>query len=307
MVERYIIMCGGEYQHWKKPRQMSSVMGEELVARTIRLLRENGIKDIAISTNNPIFEKYGVPILKHDNLYITKWHSILEGDWFNCFYPTDEPVCYLFGDVFFSDNAIKKIVNTDTDDIEFFGSRPPFDDRYIKDHEEPFALKVFNVEHLREAIKKTRELKKEGKFWREPIMWELWTVIKNAPLQKVKGEFPAEFTVINDYTCDIDWEEDIRKIHEKLGGDKVIIRVEVIKNFTLAEFDKIKNIKRKNTDMKGVLYTGDEFECDKDMAEYLTGKNAHGITVVKVIGVKMDEVEKKDKVVKKRNAKKKKI
>ena len=49
MVNKYIIMCGGDYVKWKTPRQLSIVDGEELVARTIRLLKENGINDISIS------------------------------------------------------------------------------------------------------------------------------------------------------------------------------------------------------------------------------------------------------------------
>ena len=213
---KYIIMAGGNYNHWEKPRHLSIIQGEEVIARTIRLLRENGIEDISISSNNPIFEKFGIPVLHHDNLYNCKWHSILEGSWFNCFFPTDEPVCYIFGDVVFSPEAIKKIVETKTDDIEFFGSKPPFASNYIKTHEEPFALKVMNQEHLHKAIEKTRELDKEGKFWRKPLMWELWTVIKDVPLQTGPGQYPADYVVINDYTCDIDWEEDIRKFNEIL-------------------------------------------------------------------------------------------
>lgn len=292
MVKKYIIMCGGNYKHWETPRHLSVVNGEELVARTIRLLRENGIKDISISSNNPIFEKFGVPVLHHDNLYNCKWHKIEEGSWFNAFYPTDEPVCYIFGDVYFSDEAIKTIVETETDDIEFFGSKPPFADNYIKDHEEPFALKVTNQKHLHEAIEKTRELDKQGKFWRKPIMWELWTVIKDAPLQKEPGKYTADYTVINDYTCDIDFKEDIKKIEYKLGGIKMV-KCEVIKDFTLGRFDELKNIERKGLDTKGRLYVEDTFECEKDLADYLMGDNAKGEVVVKVIEI-VPEKEKEE-------------
>lgn len=218
MVEKYIIMCGGNYKHWEKPRHLSVVNGEELVERTIRLLKENGITDISISSNNPVFEKFGVPILKHDNLYNCMWHDIEEGEWFNCFYPTNEAVCYIFGDVFYSDEAIKKIVETETDDIEFFGSKKPFAKNYIKDHEEPFALKVANQKHLHEAIEKTKQLEKEGKFMRKPIMWELWTVIKNIPPQTKPNEYLCEYCAINDYTCDVDWEEDIEKLERVIRG-----------------------------------------------------------------------------------------
>lgn len=290
-------MCGGHYKHWETPRHLSVVKGEELVARTIRLLRENGVEDIAISTHNPVFEKFGVPILKHDNLYEARFWTIEEGNWFNCFYPTDEPVCYIFGDVFFSDEAIKTIVETETNDIEFFGSRSPFSKNYIKDHEEPFALKVENQKHLRKAIEKTKQLEKQGKFWRKPLMWELWTVIKETPLQTKKGEYPAEYTVINDYTCDIDWKEDIRKIEYKLGGKDMMVKCEVIKDFTLGRFGELKNIKRRMYEEQGKLFVGDTFECTKEVADYLMGNNSKSETVVKVIEITPEQSKEEPKKV----------
>ena len=46
-------MCGGKYGPFaNNPRQLIKVNGEPVVARTIRLLREAGIKDIAISSND---------------------------------------------------------------------------------------------------------------------------------------------------------------------------------------------------------------------------------------------------------------
>ena len=286
---KYIIMCGGNYKHWEKPRHLTLIKNEEIVARTIRLLRENGIEDINISSNNPIFEKFGVPVLHHDNLYNCRWRKIEEGNWFNCFYPTEEPTCYIFGDVVFSPEAIKTIIETETDDIEFFGSKPPFADNYIKTHEEPFALKVVNTKHLWEAIEKTKQLDKENKFWRKPIMWELWTVIKNTPLQKVKGEFPADYVVINDYTCDIDFMEDAEKMNILLGGIKMI-KCEVIERFTLGRFNELRNIVRKSMEKYGELFVGDTFECKKELADYLLGGNDKKKTVVKVIEIEPENL-----------------
>ena len=310
MVTKYIIMCGGNYKHWDTPRHLTVVMGEEIVARTIRLLKENGIEDISISTNNPIFEKFGVPILKHDNLYEAKYWTIEDGYWFNCFYPTDEPVCYLFGDVFYSDEAIKKIIKTETDDIEFFASKEPFADNYIKDHVEPFALKVVNQKHLRKAIEKTKELDKKGKFWRQPIMWELWTVIKGTELQKQKDKYPAEYVVINDYTCDIDWKEDARKLNIMLGGEKMV-KCEVInQNLEVREWKRLKNIKRiKNNDeilQPNFFEIGDTFETDEEFASYLAGETPKLSTVcIKVLEVIPEKIEKQEtKTIKKPTVKK---
>ena len=203
---KYIIMCGGQYQRWSTPRQLLKVNGEVILERTIRLLRESGVEDIAISSNNPIFGALGLPLLMHENSYNANGYDNFTGYWCDAFYPTDEEVCYIFGDVYFSPEAIKTIVETDTDDIEFFASAPPFPPEYQKPWAEPFALKVKNTEHLKNAISLTKQYQDQGLFKRKPIMWELWQVIQATPLNQINYH---NYTVINDYTCDIDYPEEV--------------------------------------------------------------------------------------------------
>lgn len=203
-------MCGGTYVNIKHPKHLLKVNGEEIVARTIRLLKENGVEDISISTNNPVFEKFGLPILKHENHYVVRQYNDFDGYWCNAFYPTDEPTCYIFGDVIFSPEAIKTIVETETGDIEFFASAPPFAENYPKQYVEPFAFKVVNTKHFKKAIQRVKDLDKLGKFNRKPISWELWAVIKGTNLNKRRNNY----TVINDYTCDIDSDSEIPLIEK---------------------------------------------------------------------------------------------
>ena len=54
----FIIMCGGTYPKWDRPKHLTELKGEPLVARTIRLLKEHGITDIAISSNSELFERF---------------------------------------------------------------------------------------------------------------------------------------------------------------------------------------------------------------------------------------------------------
>ncbi len=200
---QYIIMCGGnDLQHWDIPRQLSIVNGEPIVARTIRLLKECGATDISISSNNSGFDDFGVPVIHHKNTYKAG------GMWIEAFYPTDDPACYLMGDVVFSPEAIKKIVETETDDIEFFASAPPFHKDYFKPYGEPFAFKVVNQPHFKQALSKVREIRSQ--FRREPLAWELWQVIKGTPINHI--DF-TNYTVINDYTCDVDHVRDIHKFN----------------------------------------------------------------------------------------------
>ena len=61
---------------------------------------------------------------------------------------------------------------------------------------------------------KTKELQNGGWFRRVPIAWELWQVIRNTQLNVIDYE---NYTTINDYTCDVDNEADLKKILEKMG------------------------------------------------------------------------------------------
>ena len=210
---KYIIMCGGTYLRWDTPRQLTRIRGEPVVARTIRLLRENGITDIAISSHDARFERFGVPMLQHENKFDVFGTDNCSGLWVNGFYPTDGPVCYLFGDVVFSPAAIRTIIDTPTDDIMFFASKPPFSPEYHKQWAEPFALKVVNTKHLHESVELVRKYDAEGRFNRKPISWELWQVIRGGDLNRIDWD---SYVAINDYTCDIDSAEDIRLIEQHL-------------------------------------------------------------------------------------------
>lgn len=196
----YIIMCGGSYPHWQEPKQLQRIHGEPIVARTIRLLRENGIENIAISSNDDRFKQFGVPVLEHNNTFGNG------GRWLDAFYPIDRAVCYIFGDVVFSTEAIKTIVEYQTDSIMFFGSSEPVAEDYPKQWAEPFAFKVMDQQLFQAAIKLTKHYGDLGKFHREPVSWELWQVIQGTPLDEI--DF-TNYVAINDYTCDVDSPEDI--------------------------------------------------------------------------------------------------
>lgn len=193
---KYIIMCGGPRSY--KPLRV--IKDETIVERTIRLLRENGVDDIAISTNDDRYQ-FGVPVLRHHNPLV--WDGFY---WLNGFYPMTDPVCYLFGDVFFSPEAIKTIVDKQTDSIEFFASAPPYSDLYTKKWAEPFAFKVQDTDKFFRCIRQCKNLDAQHLFNRHPISWELWQVINNTVINHIDYH---SYTPINDYTVDIDDDEQV--------------------------------------------------------------------------------------------------
>ena len=204
-------MCGGTYPRWSTPRQLIKIRGEPIVARTIRLLRECGVDDIAISSNDERFGQFGVPLLRHENRF-QGYAKAGSGSWAEAFYPLKEPACYLLGDVVFSPKAIKTIVETETNGIEFFASAPPFSLLYCKPYAEPFAFKVADQERFRAAVDFVCANENTGIFSRRPISWELWQVIKGTPLNHIL----ANYVVINDYTCDVDEPQDAELIEKAI-------------------------------------------------------------------------------------------
>ena len=230
---RYIIMCGGRYDKFSTPKQLLKVNGEPLIERTIRLLKENGIKDIAISTDNPAFDYLKIPILVHKNNYINCAKDENKNSdmcWLNAYYPTTEPCCYLHGDVYFSNEAIKTIINTPVKDTMFFCTFDWSDgekDRRNYKGREPFAYKVENQKLFREKINELLKEVDDGKFSNglPPICWQLYRKINNLPIKydaKIWTEInnifqtKGDYVVINDYTTDIDKEKDVKVLEEWL-------------------------------------------------------------------------------------------
>ena len=280
---KYVILADSKsYLEFEKPRHLTEINGEPILKRTVRLLKENGIKDILITSHDKRYNNLGATryVPKHND-----WNQLTgEGYWISAF-PIEllnQPICFIWGDVYFSENAIKTIVETQTDSTLFFCTYKNNNAKYIKNWDEPLAYKVVDYKLFKRKIKELKKLKDEKVCWREPIVWELYRIINGQCVNEHK--MTKNYLAINDESCDIDSVHDIILLNIRLGGIK-LVKVEAIKQFTLGKFDEITNIVRKSADTKGMLYVGDTFECTQEMAEYLTGKNDRGNVVVKIVEV----------------------
>ena len=206
-------MCGGVYDNFTTPKSLSVINGETLLERTIRLLKENGVDDILISSNDSQFEKYGI-VIYHENSY--KYvNEKSEGYWIDAYYPTDKPVIYLHGDVYYSEDAIKKILNLNPSVNTFIGNEIARNKEH-KNWGEPFGWIVVNQKEFREGINKTKKLQDEGKLERGyAISWELYRVLNNLDPNKqyINDE---TYLSIDDETIDIDAPWQIEVLNETI-------------------------------------------------------------------------------------------
>ena len=202
-----IIMCGGKYHDFKKHKALTEINGEVLVERTIRLLKENGVTEWYISTNDPSFNKYDERgnILHHNNNFEVE-NGRVKGYWLDAYYPLDEPCIYLHGDVYYTDESIKKILNLNPTKNTFIGNKYALNDLHIKVGE-PFGWIIPNPKEFFNAIEKVKHLQDEGKIERGlAISWELYEVLNGYNVNDFIIDKDTYLVLDNVFDIDAPWQ-----------------------------------------------------------------------------------------------------
>lgn len=192
---KYIIMADGEGKRWGNykgvPKHLITVEGETILERTIRLLIGRGIadKDIWVTSSDPRYKKI--------------WNNIIPQSIKDCELErfeeslVDGPVCYLYGDVYYTEAAMRTIIETETDDILFFGS-----------DWEIFAIKVKATDKFLNEKHKVKEKYMTGELNR-CIGWEIYRSLHGL-LMEDEYDFDHhritdDYVKILDETCDFDY------------------------------------------------------------------------------------------------------
>ena len=211
----YVILCGGIYDDFKQPKALSVIKGEKLIDRTIRLLKENGIDDIAISSNTEYFDYINVPKLRHFNSYAVIDGKV-QGYWLDAYLDLDEPCVYLHGDVYYTENAIKKIINYNACYNTFIGNEVARNKEH-KNWGEPFGWIVVDQKKFKEGIAKTKKLQDDGKLERGyAISWELYRVLNHLDPNK-QYIYDNTYLSIDDETIDVDAPCMIDELNKRLS------------------------------------------------------------------------------------------
>lgn len=212
---KYVIMCGGSYDAFKTPRQLTVINGERIVDRTVRLLKKYGASEIYITATDPRFDGCGAKRLNHRNGFMIE-NGALRGYWLDAFYPhfdrTDK-VTFLFGDVYFTEEAIQKIVNFQTDKNVLFGTSEAKNEKH-EDWGEPFAYIVNDYATFMSGVRAVKKLQDEGKTKRHPIVWELYRYLNGLDVNR-QEVLDDTYEVIDDGTLDADSQASIETLRRR--------------------------------------------------------------------------------------------
>lgn len=201
----YVIMCAGEGKRWNNylgiPKHLVEINGEPLLERTTRLLKENGITNYIITSSDERYKQYGeTKEQSHKDCEIDRFEEIESNE-----------ICYLYGDVYYTEEAIKTIINNKTENILFFGSEW-----------EIFAIKVKNKKLFFEHKNKVKELYLKEELNR-CIGWEIYRSLHNIPFEEHK--ITEDYIKILDDTDDIDFPEDYEKFKKEKEDYKNFFRI----------------------------------------------------------------------------------
>lgn len=196
----YCIMADGEGKRWNNylgvPKHLVEFNGETLIGRTVRLLKEKGINDIVITSSD---DRYNyakrVPQTIKECEIDRFEETVVEG-----------PVCYLYGDVFYTQDAINTITSTPVKDIMFFGH-----------NYEIFAIKIMDADLFFKHKTIVRNLYMNHKINR-CIGWEIYRSLHNIPFEVHK--ITDRYVRILDGTDDIDYPDDYENFKARISAIK---------------------------------------------------------------------------------------
>lgn len=196
---RIIILAnrGGREKHWKE------IDGEPIIKRTVRLCQGH---EVYITSHDSFYDIEGSQRFEPEE----SPGSMLAFLATKPIWSTDTVL--LYGDVYYSENAIKTILNREVKDVMFFGR---YGGNTIKRWGEMFAIRFVDNFKFEYACDKILVERKKGTIKRE-TSWELQRYLSNLPLDKHR--VGSQFVEINDETDDFDKPEEFAKwlaLHRK--------------------------------------------------------------------------------------------
>lgn len=191
---KYVIMADGKGTRWNNydnhSKHLCVINGETIIGRTVRLLKERDVQDIIITSHNPALEFEGAtryePLSNYEEI-----------DRFTYEFLNDE-ITFLYGDTYYSVDALNTIVDSTTDDILFFGTSTSI-----------VGIKIKNYQKFRKYIDYIKQNNIVGKGW------TVYQLSNGLPLGSKEPR--ANLVMVSEETIDIDSPEEYIEL-KKIKG-----------------------------------------------------------------------------------------
>lgn len=181
---KYVIMADGDMKRWHSdsgiPKHLLTVNGETLLERIVRQL--NAVDpgtEIIITSHNKEYDVPGAvryePMNNHLEIDRFTWELIEDG------------VCFLYGDTFYSDDAIKTICCTRPEGLSFVGT----DNSIV-------AVLAGSGELLKQHIEKVKKLFLSGEIT-DCKGWQVYQSYTGLPFGQIR--IGKNFILVSDGTC----------------------------------------------------------------------------------------------------------
>ena len=191
---KYVVMADGKGTRWANyqgiPKHLIEINGESLLERIVRLLKKYDREcEIIITSHDSRYEIEGAKRYepRNNNIEIDRFtYELIEDD-----------ICFLYGDTYYSEEAIITIVNESLGDITFFGTSKSI-----------VAIKVNTSEVVKYHIDKVKELYLNGKI-QECIGWQVYQSYEDIPFgtKKIVNDFVIVDKTTRDFNSPVDFEE----------------------------------------------------------------------------------------------------
>lgn len=199
---RYVIMADGKMTRWEAscpfPKHLLPIGDEILLGRTVRQIKENDPSaEVIVTSHDPRYGDYGAVRYEPKN-------NVYEIDRFTEELIVDD-VCFLYGDTYYTDDAVRQICALETDSLYFVGT-----DRAI------VAVKAHDGALLRRHLHRLRALHMAGEL-KDCRGWQLYQSFTGQPFGKVTIG-PAFLTLEDDtqgFNCMAEYQKFIESRQKK--------------------------------------------------------------------------------------------
>ena len=190
---KYIIMADRKGSRWNNykdiPKHFIEIGGETLLKRTVRLLKEaDPVCEVIITSHDPRYQVEGARRYEPKN-------NVLEIDRFTAELIEDN-VCFLYGDTYYAESAIHSIVETQAEDLLFFGNEKSI-----------VAIKVRKAELFSYHVNRVRNLFLQGKI-KKCIGWQVYQSFLGLPFDEKR--IAEKYICVEDGTRDFNSPEDLK-------------------------------------------------------------------------------------------------